>query len=76
MLGEGSACLILESAEHAKARNAPIYCELSSAVSLNDAHYVLRPDKEGQVTTMKTCIEQSGLSPQDIDYVSLHATGN
>lgn len=76
-LGEGAGILIVESYEHAKARGARIYCEILGSGVSSDAHHITapRPDGEGQMLAITRAIANSGLKPEDIDYVNAHGTG-
>ena len=76
-LGEGTGILIVESYEHAKARGAHIYCEILGSGVSSDAHHITapRPDGEGQMLAINRAIANSGLKPEDIDYVNAHGTG-
>jgi len=76
VLGEGSAVLILESAEHADARGAGGYAELIGWGSTTDAHHptMPRPDGEGAADAMRTALASAGLAASDIGYVNAHGT--
>lgn len=76
-LGEGAGALIVESYEHAVARNAKIYCDVLGGGISSDAHHITapRPDSEGQMNAMKWALANSDLKPTDIDYINGHATG-
>ncbi|MGC0417824.1 beta-ketoacyl-[acyl-carrier-protein] synthase family protein [Embleya sp. AB8] len=77
VLGEGSAVLVLESAEHADARGAAGYAELIGWGSTTDAHHptMPRPDGEGAADAMRTALAGAGLAASDIGYVNAHGTG-
>ncbi|GAA1242049.1 beta-ketoacyl-ACP synthase II [Kitasatospora nipponensis] len=77
VLGEGSAVLVLESAEHADARGAAGYAELVGWGSTTDAHHptMPRPDGEGAADAMRTALAGAGLAASDIGYVNAHGTG-
>lgn len=76
-LGEGAGALIVESYDHAVARNAKIYCDVLGGGISSDAHHITapRPDSEGQMNAMKWALANSDLKPSDIDYINGHATG-
>ncbi len=76
-LGEGSGAIIVESYEHAKKRNAKIYCDVLSAGISSDAHHITapRPDGLGQMYAIRTAMEKSGLTEKDIAYINAHGTG-
>ena len=76
-LGEGSGAIIVESYEHAKKRNAKIYCDVLSAGISSDAHHITapRPDGLGQMYAIREAIEKSGIEPKDVAYVNAHGTG-
>ena len=67
-LGEGSGVVVVESYEHAKARNAKMYCEVLGAGVSSDAHHITapRPDGEGQMEAINRAIKNSGLKKSDI----------
>lgn len=74
-LAEGAAMLVLESEEHARARNAVVIAELAGYGVSNDGTHPLRPDDEGQALAMSRCLADAGLAPADIGYINAHGTG-
>jgi beta-ketoacyl-acyl-carrier-protein synthase II len=74
VFSEGSATLVLEELEHARARGARIYAEVLGHASSSDAYHVAQPDPQGAgaVRAMKWAIEDAGLQPQDIQYINSH----
>jgi 3-oxoacyl-[acyl-carrier-protein] synthase II len=76
VLGEGAGVLILESAEHARARGARIYGKLAGTGMTSDAYHITgnHPEGIGQMNAMKYAIREAGLTPADIGHVNAHAT--
>ena len=76
IMGEGAGCLILEELEHAKARGAKIYAEMVGEGMSADAHHITasHPEGLGAILVMKNALEDSGLKPEDIDYINVHGT--
>ncbi len=60
--------------EFAKARGARIYCEITGYGFSSDAHHVTSPSSEGPARAMKMTLKDSGLAPEEIDYVNAHGT--
>jgi 3-oxoacyl-[acyl-carrier-protein] synthase II len=77
VLGEGAGMVILETLEHAKARNAPILAEIVGYGSTADAYRITdqHPDGEGAIAAMKEALADAGLTPTDIQYLNAHGTG-
>jgi 3-oxoacyl-[acyl-carrier-protein] synthase II len=75
--GEGAAMLLLERKDYALARGARIYCRIAGYGLSCDAHHMTaaHPDGEGAARAMKMALENSGLSPSDVDYINAHGTG-
>ncbi len=76
VMGEGSAVLILEELEHAKARGAKIYAEVAGGGMSADAHHIsaTHPEGLGAILSMKNALEDAGMTVADIDYVNVHGT--
>lgn len=76
VMGEGSGIFIFELLEHAKARNARIYCEMLGFGMNDDGYHITAPDPEGEgaMTTMKLSLDDAGLKPEDISYINAHGT--
>jgi len=72
--GEGAGILILEELEHALARGARIYCEVTGYSATADAFHITAPSGLGAVRAMKRCLDDAGLKPEDINYVNAHGT--
>ena len=67
--------LVLESLEHAQARGATIYAELSGYGSANDSGHITQPSVKGQSATMQAALFDADLPPQAIEYINAHGTG-
>jgi 3-oxoacyl-[acyl-carrier-protein] synthase II len=76
VLGDGAGMLVLESYEHAKARGAQIYCELSGFGMSDDAFHMTSPpeDGAGAALSMSNAIKDSGLNSDQIGYINAHGT--
>jgi 3-oxoacyl-[acyl-carrier-protein] synthase II len=76
VMGEGAGIIVLESLEHAKARNARIYGELLGYGATGDAHHLSAPAPEGAGAqrAMRMAIAGANLKTTDIDYINAHGT--
>lgn len=74
VLGEGAGIMVLESEEHAKARQARVYAYVGGRGMASDAHHISAPSIEGQSRAMKESITDAGLSAKDIVHVNAHGT--
>ncbi len=76
VMGEGSAILILEELEHAKARGAKIYAEVVGGGMSADAYHLTatHPDGLGAKLAMKAALDDAGMKPEDIDYINVPGT--
>lgn len=77
VLGEGSGMVVLETLEHARARNAPIFGEMIGYGSSADAFRITDIHEEGRgaIAAMRLALAEAGVTPADIDYISAHGTG-
>jgi 3-oxoacyl-[acyl-carrier-protein] synthase II len=76
VIGEGAGILILEELEHARARNAKIYAEMSGYGMSSDAYHITQPseDADGAVRVMINALGDAGIEPHEVGYINAHGT--
>jgi 3-oxoacyl-[acyl-carrier-protein] synthase II len=76
VMGEGAGALVLEEYEHAKARGAHIYAEVTGAAMTADAYHMTatHPEGLGASKAMELALTESGITIADVDYLNMHAT--
>ncbi|MCI3930444.1 beta-ketoacyl-ACP synthase II [Streptomyces sp. AN091965] len=76
VLGEGAGVVVLESAEHARARGAKVYVEAVGQGISADAHHITQPEPSGSgiAQALRHLIENNDLKPSEIAHINAHAT--
>lgn len=74
VLGEGAGCLVLEEYEHAKARGANIYAELTGFGMSADAYHMTAPSMDGPRRSMVNALKNAGLNADEVQYINAHGT--
>ncbi|KAL0827217.1 hypothetical protein Bca101_050894 [Brassica carinata] len=76
VMGEGAGVLVMERLEHAMKRGAPIVAEYLGGAVNCDAHHMTDPraDGLGVSSCIESCLEDAGVSPEEVNYINAHAT--
>jgi 3-oxoacyl-[acyl-carrier-protein] synthase II len=76
VIGEGAGIVLLEDLEHALARGARIYAEVSGYGMSSDAYHVTAPapDGDGAIRVMLRALADAGARPEDVGYINAHGT--
>ena len=76
-IGEAAAFLVLEDAEHCRARGGRVLARLAGSGMTTDAHHVTapHPEGEGMIQSMRMALADAGLDPAAVGYVNAHGTG-
>ncbi|RAH37054.1 beta-ketoacyl-ACP synthase II [Halomonas sp. SL1] len=76
VLSDGAGVMVLEEYEHAKARGATIYAELTGFGMSDDAHHMTAPpeDGSGAALSMANAIRDAKIDPAEVDYINAHGT--
>jgi 3-oxoacyl-[acyl-carrier-protein] synthase II len=74
VLGEGAGVMVLEAYEHAKARGAKIYAELTGFGMGADAYHMTAPNVDGPKRSMKAALRNAGINADQVQYLNAHGT--
>jgi 3-oxoacyl-[acyl-carrier-protein] synthase II len=76
VMGEGAGVMVLEDAEMAERRGAPVLGELIGYAATSDAHHLTAPDPEGReaARAITLALADAGVSADEVDYVNAHGT--
>ena len=74
VLSEGACALVLENLETALKREAKMYGEVIGYGNTVDAFHQTKPDIRGEIHALRSALDEAGVGPDEIDYISAHGT--
>ncbi len=76
VMGEGSACLVLESRDHAEARGARILAEIGGYAGIAEAHSITASKRDGSeyARCIQSALADAGIEPDQVDHINAHGT--
>lgn len=74
VLGQASACIMLEGLDNADNRKAVVKAHLVGGAQLSDGTIMSDPSLEGEIAAMKQALESAGIVASDLDYINAHGT--
>jgi 3-oxoacyl-[acyl-carrier-protein] synthase II len=76
VMGEGAGIIVMERAEHARARGAEILGYVAGYGASNDAYHMTQPDKDGRGAekAMRAALADADVDPQEVGYINAHGT--
>jgi nodulation protein E len=74
VLADGAGMAVIESLDHARARGAHILAEIIGCGMSADANDIVSPTVEGPAAAISACLEDAGLSVEEVDYINAHGT--
>ena len=76
VIGEGAGVIVMERAEHARARGAQIFGYVAGYGASNDAFHMTQPDKDGRGAekAMRAALSDAGATPDQVGYITAHGT--
>ncbi len=74
VIGEGAAAIVIETLASARERGATIRAEICGYGEASDAKHITAPDAEGQARSIKSALNDAGISPDQVGYINAHGT--
>ncbi|MBN1669308.1 MAG: beta-ketoacyl-ACP synthase II [Anaerolineales bacterium] len=76
LFSEGAAAMVIESLEHAQARQAHIYAEVAGQASSADGYHIAAPHPEGEgpIRAMRAALQNAGVRPEQVSYINAHGS--
>jgi 3-oxoacyl-(acyl-carrier-protein) synthase len=70
----GTGVMVVEDADGALSRGARVYAEVLGVTALSDANHLPTPSLEGEKRVIQRALQETGVAPEQVDYISAHAT--